>query len=53
MRRRIILPALLPALLLSACSREPDFDERYRAANARIGEAAAEIDAQVSGTPED
>lgn len=44
---------LVVALLLAACDREPDFDERYRAANARIGEAASEIDAQVSGTPED
>ena len=45
--------AILLALVLAACSREPDFDERYEAAKSRIGEAAAEIDAQVSGVPEE
>ena len=42
--------ALLLALLLCACRREPDFDERYRQANERISKAEAEIEAQVSGT---
>ena len=48
MRRLVI--AL--ALALGACSREPDFDDRFQQANARISEAAQDIDAQVSGTPE-
>ena len=43
----LILPI---ALTLAACKREPDFDERYKAANEKIGRTAREIDAQVAGT---
>lgn len=48
-----IWPILLPmafASTLSACKREPDFDERYQAADAKIRQSAQEIDAQVAGT---
>lgn len=35
-------------LLLSACQREPDFDERYEAAEAKIRQTAAEMDRQLA-----
>ena len=35
---------------LGACSSEPDFDERYGAASARITETAHDIDASIAGT---
>lgn len=45
----MILPVLLVAAL-SACKREPDFDQRYRDAGAKIGQTAEEIDRQIAGT---
>ena len=33
--------------LLAACSREPDFDERYDAVSKEIGAKAKEIDAEL------
>lgn len=50
MRVWSILLALPLMGTLSACKREPDFEERYKAANAKINQSAAEIDAQVAGT---
>lgn len=48
---------MLCLLILSACRREPDFDERYDAANEQIRNTAKEIDEQIAGTatsePED
>lgn len=35
---------------LTACSAEPDFDERYEAANAKITKTARDIDARIAGT---
>lgn len=55
MPHRPILFALTAVTALAACGRrEPDFDERYKATNARISEKAAEIDARItaSGTPQ-
>lgn len=44
---------VLCLLALSACRRDPDFDERYDAANAKMRNMAGQIDAQIagSGTP--
>lgn len=47
--RKAAIPALC-LLALSACQREPDFDERYDAANARMRDMAGQIDAQIAGT---
>ncbi|WP_177198411.1 hypothetical protein [Novosphingobium sp. CF614] len=48
------MPALsfvLPlALSIAACKREPDFDERYDAANTKVRQTAQEIDARIAGT---
>lgn len=43
--------ALALALLLTgtACKREPTFDERYEAAQKKIGETSEEIDAELAG----
>lgn len=49
MRTGLLL--LAAAVALSGCKREPDFEERYEAANSRIVKTARDIDAQVSGTP--
>lgn len=35
---------------VAACNREPTFDERYAAAQARINATAKDIDAHVAGT---
>jgi len=43
-------PLLAVALALSGCKAQPDFDERYDAANARIEKTAKEIDAQIAAT---
>ena len=34
--------------LLTACQQEPDFDERYEAAEKNIREKAAELDADIA-----
>jgi len=34
--------------LLSACQDEPDFDERYQAAEKKVREKAAELDADIA-----
>lgn len=47
---RAAVPILF-LLMLSACEREPDFDERYDTANKKIRSMASEIDAQISATP--
>ena len=41
---------VLLLLALSACRREPNFDERYDAANAKLRNMAGQIDAQIAGT---
>jgi len=46
----LVLPVLVLVGLLGGCKREPDFDERYDAANRTIVQKAKEIDAQVAGT---
>lgn len=50
MRGRALPVAMAALLALAACHREPDFDERYDAASAKISQAAADIDAQIAGT---
>jgi hypothetical protein len=47
---KFLAPILLISLL-AACQREPDFDERYEAANEKVRSMAAEIDAQISEAP--
>jgi hypothetical protein len=47
---RFIAPIML-LFMLAACQREPDFDERYKAANEKVRSMAAEIDAQISEAP--
>lgn len=52
---RPIVLALTLAMALTACGkRQPDFDERYDAASARISEAATDIDTRIaaSGSPQ-
>lgn len=39
--------AILGALLLCACEREPSFDERYETAQESIEDKAKELDAQL------
>ncbi len=39
---------LLLLLALTACQREPSFDERYADAEARIRDTSASIDAQLA-----
>ena len=41
---------VLCLLALSACQREPDFDERYDATSEKMRNMAEEIDAQIAGT---
>lgn len=48
MREAAVMVLLL--LALSACRREPNFDERYDAANAKLRNMAGQIDAQIAGT---
>jgi hypothetical protein len=48
--RRLCFAMLLP-LALGACQREPDFDQRYDAARAKVRDTAAEIDRQIAGVP--
>ena len=43
MRRALIL-----ALLLAGCSREPSFDERYAATEQRLQTKAAQIDREAA-----
>jgi hypothetical protein len=40
--------ALIGALLLAGCNREPSFDERYATAEKTIREKAAEMDAELA-----
>lgn len=40
--------AVILALLLAGCKREPSFDERYAATEQRLQARAAEIDRQVA-----
>lgn len=37
-------------LAISGCRREPDFDQRYDAANRKMRNMAEQIDAQIAGT---
>ena len=39
--------AIVLALALAACEREPDFDERYEAAEERIAEISAQNEAAL------
>ncbi|PNU06153.1 hypothetical protein [Novosphingobium guangzhouense] len=48
--RIALLAALGAVVLLSACKREPTFDERYDTANKAIVDRAKQIDAQIAGT---
>lgn len=41
---------MLLALLLTGCKREPSFDERFDAAQEKIGKAAQAIDAEISAS---
>lgn len=52
MRTRISFGMIVIGGLLSlaGCTNEPDFDERYDAASARIQAAAQDIDAQIAAT---
>lgn len=44
--------AVILALVLSGCSREPTFDERYAATEQKLSEKAAAIDRDVSSVAE-
>lgn len=48
MRKTSLL--LICLLAISACRREPDFDQRYDAANRKMRNMAEQIDAQIAGT---
>ncbi|GFE74223.1 hypothetical protein [Novosphingobium sp. TCA1] len=48
MRRAFFV--LAGAAALSACHKEPSFEERYDAASEKIEQRAKAIDAQISGT---
>lgn len=48
--RRGAALSLLMLAALAACKAEPDFDERYEAANAKITKTARDIDARIAGT---
>lgn len=50
--RPVLLLALPLVMTIGACKREPDFDERYRAASAKVTQTAEEIDAQITGAPQ-
>jgi len=41
---------VLFALALAGCKREPNFDERFDAAQARISKAAEAIDSEISAS---
>ncbi|KHL25295.1 hypothetical protein PK98_00680 [Croceibacterium mercuriale] len=41
-----VLPALL-LLLLAACQQEPSFDERYAAAQKKVGTTAAKLETEM------
>jgi outer membrane murein-binding lipoprotein Lpp len=43
-----IAAAVLPAILLAGCKREPSFDERFGKAEAQIKRKAAQIDADLA-----
>lgn len=45
---RRAIPFITTALLLAACQREPDFDERYAATQKKLEAKAAEIDRQMA-----
>ncbi|MCT2401075.1 hypothetical protein [Novosphingobium mangrovi (ex Huang et al. 2023)] len=49
-RARATLAALTFALTLAACKREPDFNERYEAASAKVTQTAREIDDRIAAT---
>jgi hypothetical protein len=48
MRGRGAAAAGMLCLLLAACQQEPDFDERYQAAQKKIREKAVEIDSALA-----
>ncbi|WP_159975668.1 MULTISPECIES: hypothetical protein [unclassified Novosphingobium] len=48
--RKVLISVLALAALLGGCKREPDFEERYDAANKTIVDKAKAIDAQIAGT---
>ena len=48
MSGRHVLAAITPALLLAACHREKNFDERYADARKAIDASAAAIDAEIA-----
>lgn len=45
-----LIPVVLTVLLSAGCKREPDFEERYTAANREIVSKAKAIDTQVMST---
>jgi len=45
--------SIIALLLLFACKAEPDFDERYEAAEKKIRETADEIDAELESGPKE
>lgn len=47
---RLEFGVVLLLAALTACSSEPDFDERYDAASAKITQTARDIDSRIAGT---
>lgn len=47
---RIGLVPLLLLLVLAACQREPDFDERYQSASDNIAQTSHQIDDRIAAT---
>lgn len=47
-RAAILTPILMLTLLLGACGREPDFDDRYDAAAKEIDARAKAMDADIA-----
>ncbi len=45
--RRYILPLIAFLAVLSACSREDDFDEKYKAANAKVQAELKQLEKQM------
>jgi hypothetical protein len=39
---------VISMLLLAACQQEPSFDERYEAAQKKVGTTAAELEAEMA-----
>lgn len=50
MRSGLTALGLLLTVVLTGCSREPAFDERFDDANASISASAAAIDAEILAT---